>query len=158
MCPERPCALSMEEFPAACTAISRYPFLLLCSTREVLELWLQGPWQGQQAQLGAEWCSCCCFYSLAFLASPGITHSFLDPRAFPWCCSGSEGGGGKPVALLQIVVNQKSALCERSWISRTVILLLGTGRKNVSSVVHVGWIIAVCCLWAERIEGLWAWD
>lgn len=99
------------EFPAGCPVIPRYP-LSSCSAlgahtgaRDAGAVTA-----GAQPWLGTGCCSCCCFYSLAFLGSAGITYSVLAQMALPWCCSGCEGGGGKPVAVLHIVVNRKSAL------------------------------------------------
>lgn len=159
-----PVLQSRGEFPDGCTVIPRYP-LSSCphwgahtgagGARAVTRA---QPWLGPSAWLGAGCCSCCCFYSSAFLGSAGITSSVLAPVTFLWCCCGCEDAGEKPVTVLQIVVNQKSALCENRPFLILWFFLLGTGRKKVSALVHVGWFIAVCCLWALRIESLWAWD
>lgn len=102
-----PCSKPREGFLlAAGSPRWQCPLLLLGalgSTQE-LELWLQGcpGWLSKPGWAG--YCSCLCSWLFwAQLALPIL--------AFPWCSGGCEGGGGKPVAVLQSVVNQKPALC-----------------------------------------------
>lgn len=138
-CPEKPCAPSEGEFPAGCTVFPRYP-LSSCSAlgAHTGAGGAGAVTAGGQPWLGTGCCSCCCFYSLAFLGSAGITYSVLAQMALLWCCSGCEGGGEKPVAVLQIVVNQKSAL------SHTVILRSGHRQKKCFSFGSCG--LNYCCL------------
>lgn len=145
----------MGEFPADCRVIPRYPLLLLWAPGSTHGSWR---WSGRDcrgsatalarsapsAWLGAECCSCCWLYGLAFLGSAGVTRSILALTAFPWCCSGCEGGGGKSVTVLQIMVNQKSTLCEKSLVSHTVILLFGHRQGQCFSFGSCG--LNYCCL------------
>lgn len=148
-----PVLQAMGVFPAGCTVMPRYPLLLLAALESTHGSWrrsscehLFGGWMLQ-------------LLLLLQLGFSGLSWHYL-------LCPGSDG----IAVVLQWLwgslwqryrlwwTKNQPALCENQPFLILWFFFLGTGRKIVSALVHVGWIIAVFCLWAERIESLCTWD
>lgn len=103
------------------------------------------PWLAQQAWLG---------WMLQLLGFSGLScHCLFWP--FPAAVVAVRMVGGSLWQCYRLWWTKNQPFVEICPFSYCDSSFWAQAEKNVTALVLVGWIIAVCCLWAERIESLW---